>query len=124
MPQRQYLFVSYVREDINRVRPLVNTIERERRFRALPVDVWMDINDLRPGALWDSAITEALGSSIGFVFFISTRSLQSQWVLRELEVAARSSDRLIIPILFAPRAGTPTRTCATAVVGDVRPSDP
>ena len=95
---KQYLFVSYAREDLDRVRPLVDAVRSELEFRALPVDLWMDISNLQPGQQWDVAIAEALGSSIGFLFFVSPRSMRSEWVRRELEIAAASSDRLIIPV--------------------------
>lgn len=97
---KRYLFVSYARADLDRVRPLTDAVKRELEFRALPVDLWMDVNDLQPGENWDRAIGDALKSSIGFLFFISRDSLQSNFVRRELEVAATSIDRLIIPVLL------------------------
>lgn len=97
---KRYLFVSYSRDDILRVRPLVDALRDELAVRALPVELWMDETKLRPGQQWDVAIAEALESSIGFLFFLSLRSLSSTWVQRELEVAATASDRLSIPVLL------------------------
>jgi predicted nucleotide-binding protein len=97
---KYYLFVSYAREDIDRVRPLVDAVREELKFRALPVDLWMDMSNLRPGEQWDAAITEALESSIGFLFFVSPRSMRSDWVKHELEIAAAAPDRLIIPVIL------------------------
>jgi predicted nucleotide-binding protein len=95
-----YLFVSYARDDLERVRPLVDAVREELAFRALPVSVWMDIADLKPGEQWNAAISEALKAAVGFLFFLSPRSLNSDWVRREVEMAATASDRLIIPIIL------------------------
>jgi predicted nucleotide-binding protein len=97
---KRYLFVSYAREDIDRVRPLVDALREELTFRGLPVEPWMDVTELGPGMQWEVAIAEALDSSIGFLFFLSPRSLRSNWVQHELEVAALASGRLIFPILL------------------------
>jgi predicted nucleotide-binding protein len=105
----QYLFVSYAREDLDRVRPLVDAVRKQLELRALPVSVWMDVSNLRPGEQWDTAISEALKASIGFLFFLSPRSLLSQWVRREVEIASTASSRLIIPVvLYEPLDVPPT----------------
>lgn len=96
----KYLFVSYARDDLERVRPLVDAVREELAFRSLPVLVWMDIADLKPGEQWNTAISEALQAAIGFLFFLSPRSLNSDWVRREVEIAAAASDRLIIPVIL------------------------
>jgi len=97
---KRYLFVSYAREDVDRVRPLVDAVRKELEFRALPVELWMDLSNLRPGEQWNVAITEALEASIGFLFFVSPRSLRSDWVRGEVEIAAAGSGRLIIPVML------------------------
>lgn len=97
---KRYLFVSYAREDVERVRPLVEAVRQEFEFRALPVELWMDVSNLRPGEQWNVAIGEALEASIGFLFFVSPRSLHSDWVRRELEIAAAATGRLIIPVVL------------------------
>ena len=37
-----------------------------RAGTALPVELWMDTANLRPGEQWHDAIAEALGASLGF----------------------------------------------------------
>lgn len=96
----RYLFVSYAREDLDRVRPLVDAVKREFEIRALPVELWMDILNLKPGELWNVRISEALQQSIGFLFFVSPQSMHSGWVRNELELAAGKTGRLIIPIIL------------------------
>ena len=95
-----HLFISYSREDINRVRPVVDALKSELKFRALPIDLWMDTSNLVPGEKWDLAIADALRTSIGFIFFLSPRSLRSRWVEHELTVASASLDRLIVPVVL------------------------
>jgi predicted nucleotide-binding protein len=96
----QYLFVSYAKEDLERVLPLVEAVRREFASRALPLSVWMDVSNLVPGEKWNVAISAALEASVGFLLFLSPRSIRSDWVQREVKLAATASDRLIIPILL------------------------
>ena len=98
--EKPFLFVSYARSDFDRVRPVVDAIRKRLQSSALPADLWMDVSHLKPGEQWDIAITDALQGSIGFLFFLSSHSITSDWVRREVEVAARSTDRLIIPVLL------------------------
>ena len=98
--ENQYLFVSYAREELERVRPLVDAVRKEFASRALPVSVWMDILNLNPGERWEAAILEALEASVGLLFFLSAESVRSDWVRRQLEIADTTSDRLIIPIFL------------------------
>jgi predicted nucleotide-binding protein len=60
----------------------------------------MDVYDLAPGQQWNDAITKALQQCVGFLFFLSPRSLRSEWVQRELDVATTASDPLIVPVLL------------------------
>jgi predicted nucleotide-binding protein len=99
-PEKSHLFISYSRLDIDRVRPIVDAIKDELDFRALPIDLWMDTSNLLPGEQWEVAIADALRASVGFIFFLSPRSLQSDWVRREVTVAAGPLDRLIIPVIL------------------------
>jgi predicted nucleotide-binding protein len=96
----QYLFVSYARPDVAHVLPLVDAVRAELEARALPVQLWIDQSDLIAGQQWDLQIQHALGSSIGMLVFVSPRSLQSEWVVREVTIAAESEKRLIIPIFL------------------------
>jgi predicted nucleotide-binding protein len=60
----------------------------------------MDVSSLQPGELWNEAIAHALESSIGFLFFLSPRSIRSELVSREIAAAAKVQDRLIIPVVL------------------------
>lgn len=98
--KHQHLFISYARGDQDRVLPVVDAVRRELEFRAVPIDVWMDVSNLQPGESWDSVISDALESSVGFLFFVSPRSLQSEWIRRELQIATATTDRLLIPVIL------------------------
>lgn len=98
--KEQYLFISYARGDQDRVMPVVDAIRQELEFRAVPIKVWMDVSNLQPGESWDSALTDALKSSVGFLFFISPRALQSEWIRHELQIATASEEKLLIPIIL------------------------
>ena len=71
MEVEKYLFVSYAREDIDRVRPICEAVRLQLAFRALPVELWVDVSNLKPGEQWNISIEKALRSSIGFLFFVS-----------------------------------------------------
>ena len=100
MAKHQYLFVAYHRGDQDRVLPVVDAVRKELEFRAVPIKVWMDVSNLIPGENWDSAISDALKSSVGFLFFVSPQSLQSKWIRRELQIATTTTDRLLIPVIL------------------------
>lgn len=95
-----HLFISYARPDLERVNPVVEALRNALTVRDLGVAVWMDVSNLHPGEQWNIAIQDALRSSIGFVFFLSRRSIQSDWVREEIGAAARGSNRLIFPVLL------------------------
>lgn len=97
---KRFLFVSYAREDLDRISPLIDAIRKELAFRALPVELWMDVSNLKPGEQWNASIANALEASIGLLVFLSPRSLRSEWVRRELEAAATQSGRLILPVIL------------------------
>jgi hypothetical protein len=96
----QYLFVSYAKKDFEAVRSIVHAVQEEYRKRALDVRVWVDLEDLRPGQQWNAEIERTLQNSIGHLVFVSPAAMESDWVRHELDVAARSQERLIIPVIL------------------------
>lgn len=95
-----YLFVSYARQDIKGVRPIIEALQQEYQLRGLPIHVWFDVEDLRPGQQWHREIERVLLDCIGLLVFVSNAAMQSSWVRREIEVAADNLDRLIIPVIL------------------------
>jgi predicted nucleotide-binding protein len=101
MPSKKhYLFVSYAQEDFFRVRVLVQSVEYEFARRDLPVSLWMDFAELKPGEQWDAQISEALKASVGVIIFLSARALQSSWFRQEMWMAATQIDRLVITVVL------------------------
>jgi predicted nucleotide-binding protein len=98
--RRKYIFVSYARPDLDTVRPIVDDLRREFRDRILGVDVWIDIEDLRPGQQWEMEIGRSLEESLGLLVFVSRASAKSEWTRREIEAAANLLGRLIIPVIL------------------------
>jgi hypothetical protein len=59
-------------------------------------------------------IQNALATSIGMLIFVSPQSLESDWVIREVTVAAKSAQRLIIPVFLTwPLPNLPPALAAT-----------
>jgi TIR domain len=82
----RYLFVSYARQDFDRIRGIVDATRQALLMRGVPVELWMDLTNLTPGELWSDAISKALEAAIGLLFFVSRRSLRSDWGLRGITV--------------------------------------
>src|SRR5271165_872158 len=106
--KNSYLFVSYSRQDIDRILPLLKAVRKELARRAVPVALWADILDLSPGQQWDRAIEEALNLSMGALFFASHQSVNSSNIQDELSYVLGES-RLVIPVLLEPNIKMPIR---------------
>jgi hypothetical protein len=86
------IFVSYSRADLERVRALTSAL---RRFG---VATWVDVENLRPGERWKTAIERALAGVDAMLFCLSPNSVESSWTSIELKAAIeRNLD--IIPIM-------------------------
>ncbi|MEA2602802.1 MAG: hypothetical protein QOF89_3794 [Acidobacteriota bacterium] len=88
-----YLFASYSLKDRGSVVPFIE------RVRALGVNVFYDAS-LRPGEDWEYALAVALDHAAGLLVFVSPRSMQSEWVRKEIMAGVGSGDRLVIPIIL------------------------
>lgn len=97
------LFVSYAAADREIVEHVVSDLSRALAGSAGSTDFvtfWIDHNALQPGDQWQQVIEDAALTSVGMLIFISRASMRSNWMLRELQLALREHDRLIIPILL------------------------
>lgn len=94
------LYVSYARADLARVLEVVDAVRQELTARSLPLELWMDIADLRPGEQWQQTIFKALEASIGLLVFVSQATGKSSWVAREYQLMAALPDRLLIPVIL------------------------
>lgn len=85
------IFLSYAREDLVRVRPLVSALE------SCGWSVWWD-NVIRPGQTFDRAIEQALTNSRCVIVAWSQASVTSDWVRVEAEVGRRR--KVLVPVLL------------------------
>ena len=99
------VFVSYKREDVARVRKLVEAL------RASGLDIWWD-EDIPPSAPWEATIEKALAEAKAVIVCWSPDAVASENVRSEAR-AAREDGRLIqvfvkpctLPLFFGERQG-------------------
>jgi hypothetical protein len=92
---KSYVFISYSRKDLNFTRKLVNDLT------ASGVPVWLDVDQISPGAQWGISIGEGLSGAAAFLYVSSVNSRGSVWMGREIVAAAsRFYTPLIIPIIL------------------------
>ena len=96
------VFLSYVREDANKVRRLYDGL------RSSGLDPWMD-EAIRPGQDWAAVIRRAIRDAGSFVVCLSPRSLDKRgWVQREIKEALDimqgmlATDVFVIPARLEP----------------------
>jgi hypothetical protein len=82
------LFLSYAHADKDFVCPLVTEL------RELGFDVWID-TQLTGGTLWGSEIVKAISQADFFVLFISSASIKSGNVRREVDLAFEQGKKII-----------------------------
>jgi TolB-like protein/Tfp pilus assembly protein PilF len=83
------VFVSYAREDRDRVQPVVDALE------GAGLSVWWD-SHIRPGAGFDDEIQAALDAARAVVVLWSSASIASQWVKEEAREGLRRE--VLVPV--------------------------
>lgn len=96
------IFLSYDSEDRDRVRPLVEALEKKSW------SVWWD-RELKPGEKWNEVLTGALSGAKCVVVVWTARSVQSDWVYAEADDGRKRSklvpvalDAVTLPLVFQP----------------------
>ena len=87
------IFISYSRRDSEFVDRLIQQLEKNG------FDAWIDREDIRGGAAWGAAISEAIRRSQAVIVVLSSGSTASDNVARELSLADQHK-RPIIPVRF------------------------
>ncbi len=85
------VFISYKKEDVDRVRPIAEGLARAG------FDVWWD-HRIPPGRTYRDVIGAALQNSKCVMVVWSENSVRSQWVLDEADVGAQR--RVLMPVLI------------------------
>jgi hypothetical protein len=93
MPMSEKIYISYSRKDANQVQAIVRALELNRH------QVFLDIQDIRPGDNWIAALRQAIDSSDILILVMSKNSLGSPVVIDELHYAINANKR-IIPIVI------------------------
>lgn len=88
-----HVFVSYSRGDAAFVSRLVAVLEGDGH------DVWVDTDDIRGSEEWRASIVRGIRQSDVVVLVVSSRSMASEEVAREVTVAAQESRR-IVPLIL------------------------
>ena len=88
-----HVFVSYARADAERVLPFV------RRLEEAGVPVWIDRGGIDGGEYWAESIVQAVDESAVLLVMASGASLQSDNVLREVDLAFTGRKRMLVALL-------------------------
>lgn len=87
------VFVSYARKDREAVTAVVEAL------RAAGKDIWVDLDEIVPSALWMEEIKTAIAAADSVVFFLTPDSARSEVCRIELEHALNLSKR-IVPVVI------------------------
>lgn len=91
----RHVFISYSRRDKEIVHPMANKLE------AYGINVWMDTQDIKPGAPWRGQIVQAIAEADSFLLLMSPDACASENVCKELDLAIEA-DVLVIPVVIQP----------------------
>lgn len=89
------LFLSYARADLPRIQALID------RLKAAGHSVWVDVHDEVGGGQWRRQIVAAIEGSEVVLLVLSTASVASDNVRRELDIAVDAGKR-IVPLGLDP----------------------
>ena len=85
-------FISYARGDRAFALRLTGDLRKEG------AETWRDENDIQSAEKWDQSIVKGIGSCPEFLIILSRRSVDSEFVLKELDCAIEQNKR-IVPVL-------------------------
>ena len=94
------IFFSYARSDDEFARKLTSDLS------ALGFEPWLDQTNLSPGENWEKSILTAIRDSDYIFLLLSSNSIKSEWVRREVEAALRHHPKdtgRLVPVLLDRR---------------------
>jgi TIR domain-containing protein len=89
------VFVSYSRHDECVVRPLASLLGI-----ASDDAVFLDVEQLNPGDLWETKIADAIRESSVFVICWCCECQKSAFVIKEVRLALKDPKKKVVPVLF------------------------
>ena len=87
-----YIFVSYAHDDADLVYPEM------QRLRELGFNIWYD-EGISPGASWRDELAHAIEQCSLFLFFVTNKSVKSQYCLQEVSYAQDNNRRILVVYL-------------------------
>lgn len=93
--KRVKVFVSYSRHDEELVKPLAALLGLNAEDA-----VFLDVEQLKPGMLWEETIVKAIEQCSVFVICWCCESKKSTFVAKELKLALADRKKKIVPVLF------------------------
>lgn len=98
-PPSPIIFLSYAREDAERVKAVY------RKLRTQQLNPWLDVADLLPGQEWEKAIVNVIRNARFVIVFLSGQSVSKRgYVQKEIKEALDMAERMpdgdiyIIPV--------------------------
>jgi len=90
------VFISYERSDRKTALQLAEALRGEG------LEVWIDAESMAAGENWQRQAADALDRSEAMVVLLTARSVESEWVRRELEYALSSKrfERRLVPLVI------------------------
>jgi adenylate cyclase len=85
------LFISYSRKDSEQA------LQLAERLRSSGVDVWIDQHGIEAATSWSKEIVKAIDTARAFIVLISSHSMESENVTKEVSIACEAKKR-ILPI--------------------------
>lgn len=93
--QKARIFLSYAKEDKEKVKSIYRKLLRER------LNPWLDLTDLLPGQEWDKTIVDAIRNARFVIVFLSSNSINKRgFVQREIREALDMAERMPEGYLF------------------------
>ena len=84
------VFVSYARQDKQKVFSIVRDIEK-----TLGIQCWLDIDGIESGELFGPKIVNAINNADIVLFMLSHNSVQSEYVMKEIAYAGNKKKRTV-----------------------------
>jgi len=91
MSKSDYVFISYSRTDNNFVEKLSADLRKQG------ISVWIDNQKIQAGANWMEEITKGLNNASALIYVISSDSVKSKWVERELQYIIQQN-KIVLPV--------------------------